>query len=492
MKLLKVLCVIALVFAVSAVAYAETQSVKISGDIAMRGFARGNYDLNNDPVAIETGVVGADTGAISTAWATFLQSTAEVQIDADLTDNVGGVIRLVNQRVWGNSNYFSEAGSMTGSIEAPFGDRFTSIAIAPGGDAFEVGVDLAYIELKEFLYSPLTLKIGRQDLWFGKGFIVGASQSDPSRSLFAREYTAINSFDAVRATLDYNPWTVDGVYAKIAENGLRADDDTNLWGINIGYVFDQYNAEVEGYSWYKNRRFCGNSASANAATLITTAYGHDTDDVINFGARGSFDPVEDWTVAVEGAYQCGEFLGFNGQKFNRNRRGFAVDAMVECRYFQEDYAWHPVGSLEYILYSGQHDIGDVGPTTNGAYKGWDRMYRGKFDTAIREFQNVYYKTLQGSTPSCTNQHQLLMKGTVEPTDSLTVDATYGLFWLAERYSSSITNKDVGSELDLNVTWDYTEDVSFNFLAGWFFPGEHFLAGRNDVATDVVGTVKLSF
>ncbi len=485
MRFLKVLCVMALVFAVSAVAYAETQSVKVSGDITMRGFARGCYDLNNDPVAL------ADDGSISNAWGTFLQSTAEVQIDADLTDNVGGVIRLVNQRVWGSGNYFSEGGALTGQVAMPYDDTFTRTAVAPGSaDAFEVALDLAYIELKEFLYSPLTLKIGRQDLWFGKGFIVGASQMDPTAALFAREYTAINSFDAVRATLDYSPWTIDGVYAKIHENALRADDDTNLWGVNVGYVFDQYNAEAEGYGWYKNRRFCGRAA--NAATLIPVAYGHDSDDVYTLGGRGSFDPIENWTVAVEGAYQFGEYLGKPETKWNRNRRAFAVDVSAECRYFQEEFAWKPVASLEYILYSGQLDMGENSPNNSGNYTGWDFMYRGKFDTAIREFQNVYYGTLQGSAPSNTNQHQLLLKGSIEPTDSITVDATYAHFWLAERWSAANKATDVGGEFDFKVTWDYTEDVSFNFLSGWFFPGSHFLEGRNDVATDVVGTVKLSF
>ncbi|MGB3113921.1 MAG: hypothetical protein WBC00_04830, partial [Candidatus Omnitrophota bacterium] len=95
MKLFKILCVLALVFAFTTIAYAETQSVKVSGDIALRTFARNNYDLDNDDA------VATNNGAESTDWASYLLSTAEVQIDADLTDNVSGVIRLVNQRVWG-------------------------------------------------------------------------------------------------------------------------------------------------------------------------------------------------------------------------------------------------------------------------------------------------------------------------------------------------------------------------------------------------------
>ncbi len=482
MKLFKVMCVIALVFAMSAIAYAETQSVKVSGDITLRALARGDYDLNDNDIA--------GLGE-SNDWATHLMSTAEIQIDADLTDNVAGVIRLVNQRVWGDDNYNALAGGELRQINqnGQVGNR----TINGTGAAFELSLDLAYIELKEFLYSPLSLKIGRQDLWFGKGFIIGLNQLDPAAgagTLYAPEYTAINSFDAVRATLDYDPWTIDAVFAKIAENSRRSDDDINLYGVNVGYVFDSYNAEAEAYWWMKQSRNVGAPAAANNA--LTSANGNVSNDVHTFGLRGSFDPIEDWTVALEGAFQTGEYLIASGQLNERDRRAFAVDASVECRYWQDDFAWKPVLGAEYIFYSGEENIGNQGVGTTGRYTAWDPMYRGKFDTAIREFQNVYYTTAQGSTPSYTNQHQILISSTVEPTDSLTVEAIYGHFWLAENFSTALTDKDVGDELDLQLTWDYTEDVQFGLLAGWFFPGDHWVTPNNDTATDVVGTVKLSF
>jgi len=488
MKLLKVMCVMALVVAVSAIAYAETQSVKVSGDITLRAFMRNNYDLDNDEACIP---------GQSTDVASYLTSTAELQVDADLTDNVAGCVRLVNQRVWGDGLYESSAGAVTGTVDAPFKDQFTAAAVAPGNPgAYAVMVDLAYIELKEFLYSPLTLRIGRQDLWFGKGFIIGANMQNPQGSLFSPEYTAITSFDAVRATLDYDPWTIDAVYAKIAENYRRADDDINLWGVNVGYVFDEYNAEAEGYWWYKNERYCGSTTPGN---LIDVRNGHDSNDVHTLGLRGSFDPIEDWTIALEGAYQAGEYLGANNQNDDRSRSAWAFDVMLECRYWQDDFAWRPVGGVEYIYYSGEADMGNVSQTANGTYNGWDPMFRGKFDTAIREWQNVYYGTAMASGPSFTNQHQVLVRGTLEPTDSLTFDATYANFWLDEAWAVRTTalanenkSKYIGSEVDLQLTWDYTEDVSFNLLSGWFFPGGHFSSDRDDIATDIVGTVKLSF
>ena len=490
MKLLKVLCVFVLVFAVSAIAYAETQSVKVSGDITMRTFARNNYDLDNDDIE-------PITGGASTDWATYLLSTAEVQIDADLTDNVSGVIRLVNQRVWGSGPYNNVAGEL-GALNVPFVDQVIARPIAPGtAAAFDVQVDLAYIELKEFLYSPLTLRIGRQDLWFGKGFIIGNALTDPNASLFPQEYTAIKSFDAVRATLDYDPWTIDAVFAKIIEGSRRADDDMNLWGVNVGYIFDVYNAEAEVYWFYKQDRMTGTAVAQPPRASVRN--GADSNDVHTIGTRGSFDPIEDWTIAGELAYQAGSFVGINAQQERRKRGGWAADASLECRYWQDQFAWRPVAAVEYVFYSGEENIGNRNVWTDGTYNGWDPMFRGKFDTAIREFQNVFYGTAMASSPSYTNQHQMLVRGTLEPTDSLTFEALFGYFWLAEpwaektQWQNQNTKKDIGAEVDLRLTWDYTEDVSFDLLTGWFFPsGGHYAGNADDVATDIVGTVKLSF
>jgi hypothetical protein len=492
MKLFKIACVLVLVFAVSAVAYAETQSVKVSGDIALRTFARNNYDLDNDDAN------AAVTGIESTDWATYLLSTTEVQVEADLTDNVSGVIRLVNQKVWGSAPYVDNAGAELGIVASPFVDRVGARPVATGvAAAFDINIDLAYIELKEFLYSPLTLRIGRQDLWFGKGFIIGNALLDPQGSLYPLEYTAIKSFDAIRATLDYDPWTIDGVFAKIGEYARRADDDTNLWGINVGYVFDEYNGEGEAYWFYKQDRMCGTAGPAGRASVIN---GNDSNDIHVFGARGSFDPIEDWTIALEGAYQTGKYLGVNNQISERIRSAWAVDAMVQCRYWADQFAWKPVMEVEYIFYSGEENLGNSATdvTANGHYNGWDPMFRGKFDTAIREFQNVFYRTAMASSPSGTNQHQLLVTGIVQPTDSLTFTARYGHFWLVEKWASvsTVVNQNaemqLGDEVDLNLTWDYTEDVQFSLLTAWFFPGDHFAGGQDDIATDIVGTVKLSF
>jgi hypothetical protein len=92
-------------------------------------------------------------------------------------------------------------------------------------------------------------------------------------------------------------------------------------------------------------------------------------------------------------------------------------------------------------------------------------------------------------------------GSIQPMDSLTVKANYNLFWNMYAYLDTPpiggqgfdkTKGFVGQEFDIQANWDYTEDVSFNLLAGWFIPGEVYFDGKADPATDVVGSVKVSF
>jgi len=507
MRLLKGLCVLALAIGLTGLVYAETQSVKISGDLTVRSFFRGDYDLDkNDTEQGEVFTAGANIRTSgSDDWQKYFMTTTEVQVDADLTDNVGAVIRLFNQRDW---NVYTKSITQTTNIAPLTYGGYTAT-----DDEFDIGVDLAYIELKEFLYSPLTLKIGRQDIWFGKGLVVGANQQDPQATINANEYTSVNSFDALRATLDYDPWTVDLVVAKTFEGLIDSNDDEDLYGLNVGYIFDVYNAEAEAY-WFNKRDKKVENFNIKEGNIIHT-----------MGLRGSCDPIENWTVAAESAFQWGQYVGTRDQLNKRDRSAFAIDASLECRHFQQQYSWKPKLGAEYIYYSGNKNIEDEMTenhnlsVVSGTYTGWDRMYRGKFDSAVREFMGTYYLSNQDvnnarvgsyySYPDASdqNQHQIIVIGSVQPTDSLTVDCRYINFWqqyetghFDTRYAPHTASngrwvKDasyLGGEVDVELTWDYTEDVSFGLLCAWFFPGSHYYDQSNDVAQDIVGTVKLSF
>jgi hypothetical protein len=64
------------------------------------------------------------------------------------------------------------------------------------------------------------------------------------------------AFDAIRATLNYDPLVIDVVYAVIDHatvTGANSNDWINLYGINAAYQFsDKWNTLAEGYFWSKD------------------------------------------------------------------------------------------------------------------------------------------------------------------------------------------------------------------------------------------------
>jgi hypothetical protein len=528
MKFFRIAMVLAIALCLAGSVYAETQSVKVSGDLTVRGIWRGDYDYRSatpasDPARTgmtrDTGGMngvaspGAGGGTIAGGYygasQSWWMSQAEVQVDAELTDNVSTVIRILNQRDWNVQN----KNIVAGQDLRPNGLG----GYVPQTDEFEVQLDLAYVTLKNFVYCPLTVTIGRQDLWFGKGFIIGSNQINNNwidlqgannNILHAPEYTSMNAFDSIKAVLDYDPWTITGVWANIWNNTVGEADGIDLWGINVGYKFDCYKAEAEAYWFYKRDN--------SIEQWRTNMWGNS--NVHTFGIRGSMDPIECVTLSGEVAVQAGAYTANTLQLATRERAAWALDVAAEYRGLMDCWAWKPKAGIEYILYSGNKDDENLANNNTNAYTGWDRMFRGKYDSAIREWVGTYYASYDygprsNSLPSCadasfTNQSQLIFSGSLQPMDCLTLKGNWNLFWTVEDYvtwpnvpaqqagSFSQGQKRgglIGNELDVQAIWDYTEDVSFGLLMGWFMPnGDVYYAGNNDTASDIVGTVKVSF
>lgn len=484
MKLVGIITAILLIFAFALPAYAETQSVRVSGDLTIRGIHRDEFDLNkNGPSEDED----------------FLMTTAEVQIDADLTDNVSTVIRIVNQRNWGDSDYRS-------LTREHLSTGTTAYNLDLGHSLLDLGVDLAYVQIKELIFQPVTLKLGRQDLWFGRGLVIGANQVDPgqisaiiagvnlgtSRGIGSPELTAFNAFDAARLTIDfeqYAPFVVDLVYFKNDEGDIDAEDDVNVWGVNMAYDWDVYNAETEAYCWLK---LDGTNTSQS-----TTLGGYD--ELYTIGARGSFVPHEDAVFGAEAAVQLGDYVG-NANQPQRKRLGYLLNAYVDYLGWTK-YLYSPKLGAEYLFLSGDHNVGKG----DDLKAGWDAMYRGYYPLLIRPFQGYYYMTGRfplGSDLGLTNQHAFILKGSLQPLDDVKFEATAAKYYFDEEALQGGTGHDIGTELDLMTTYDYTEDVTFSLLTAWFFPGKVYdnenpanngVADLNpETATEVIGSCKVSF
>ncbi|MDO8603341.1 MAG: alginate export family protein [Candidatus Omnitrophota bacterium] len=457
-KFLKLMSVLAIVALIAVPAFAEVQNVKVSGDIDSKIITRSNYDFINGN--------NTDTD-------TWFNTVTRVQIDADLTDNVSTSVRLLNERDWDTE-------------PAPG-------ANTPGDTA--ISLDLASVKLKEMFYAPLTLTIGRQLLRFGSGLVVGDPDSNDTSinaAIEARDLSARKSFDAIRATFDYNPLVLDVIFAKISANTIggsattgRNRDDADLSGINAAYKFDKYNSEVEAYV------FANHTKQGNLNL--------ESNQVYTYGVRGSLEPISKLVVNAELATQQGDYRTAGPIKLDRS--AWAADAGAS---YAIDYKWSPKVALNYIYRSGQKQGGnDADDDTTGVskYKAWDTSFEDQTHGIVAN--SIFDGNNDGVD---SNGSTINLMAAVVPLQDLTVALDYYYYRLAQKWTDldvvtrntttgayAVRNdKNLGQEVDLSLGYDYTEDVKLGLTAGYFLPGKTFLKDNNDPATTVMADVKVSF
>ncbi len=482
MKSLKALFVLALAVAFAVPAYAETQNIKVSGEIDAYWLDRANFDLkkNNDMGVVPASYAGSYAGGGAFAAGTpnyrsdssnYFMGITQLEVAADLTDNVSTVINLVNQRDM-NANQWVDPASAT-------------YATTPNNQAneFDILLDLAYVQMKEIFYSPLTLTIGRQDLMFGRGFIVGWNPSNPNNTIQATEFTALQSFDAVRATLDFNPWTIDLVYSKIYENAVNSEDDKDLYIANVNYKFAEYNAVAEGY-------YVG---ELDRAALASTSTSVGSNDTHTLGGRVQFDPISQITLGAELAYEFGNYRPASTSP-HRDRSAWATDIFGEYHW---DYTWKPMLGLEYVLFSGESDLA---ASSTSSYGSWNGNYSSPTYGWIHQYLETYYGTAQPNDQNAAQNIQIInVYGTLKPMEDLILGANFYYYWAAADMhvvttnpNSSTLSRDIGYEIDTSITYNYTENVSFNLMMDWFVPGNLYSSGNDAIASQYVSSVKVTF
>jgi hypothetical protein len=143
----------------------------------------------------------------------IVEMRTRLHVKADFTDSVSAFIELDSYDYWGEdfrSNYITGIDGRAAS-----------------GD--DVEIFQAYIDARELWGTPLSLRVGRQELAFGSQWLIG-----PRDNSFL--FTGA-SFDAVRLTYALDELSIDAFASKLAERfGDFGDDDTDLYGIYASYT----------------------------------------------------------------------------------------------------------------------------------------------------------------------------------------------------------------------------------------------------------------
>ena len=452
------LAVVLMVAFVAVPAFASVQNVKVSGSIDSTFLSRTNFDLGFD-------LDGDETQNL------FITQTT-LQVDADLTDQVSATVGLINERPW---NTGSETGATT-----------------------DIDLYLAYVTLREMLYSPLTVVVGRQEFSYGNSLVVdsgGTNNAAPGDSNLgvAGDLTKQTVQDAVRLIFDYNPLTLEVLYSKLDSrtNVLANDarDDIDLYGVNSTYELgDDLNTQVEAYFFARIDKLA--LAGRGGTTKSDTVYVP--------GLRASADILDGLNVQGEVAWQRGNRVNTTSGAENDNQQREAMAAQIISNY-QIPNDVLPDGleeykpSLQYVYtyVSGDSNPNDTatqgaaGTYTQNTWTAWDPMLENQ---GGRKIYNALF--------NLSNAHIHAVKLTANPMEDVTTSVTWtGLsldkdinggnrsFGLLQPDGGGaialgtsqykVDEKSLGYEIDVEAIYDYTEDVQIGATLGWFVPGDIF-------------------
>ena len=439
-KATAVLLAVGMLLAISTSVMAEVQNVRLGGDIRTRMYyTKGLYSVDVDEKKDDF----------------FFRQRTRVSAEADLTDNVWVVSTVEADGVWGQQVVEVK----TEEVEVN-GETVEVTTNRKVNNDWDVNIAEAYIQLSEIAYSPWTTKIGRQYLNYGRGFLISSREW---------EY----KFDCFRNILDFYPWTIDLFYSRLVESdqavtggGLdKAADDEDLWGLNMNYQADLWS--MEGYVFGKRDQF-------------GPEYGDLKQAPIAVGIRFDASPVEAFDIWGEFAYEFGKYqtLGMDDQE---TIRAFGFDLGMVYVF---DVTWEPAVALSYAYGSG--DKGD--DAVNPDKKTFDPL-----------FNYNYYG--YAYSPRLSNIGILNLQASILPSEATTFVLDFYYYSQAKDRAMVMGNpdmdnggvsamtsgedKNLGMELDAIFEYDYTEDVSTQFVFAWFKPGKAYdLPTNNEDPDDV--------
>jgi hypothetical protein len=494
---MKKLLVLALLVVLASPAFAAIQNVKVSGDITSSYLDRQNFGLGS-----LVGYNGGDSYTVGTpaglkSQNVFMTQT-RVRIDADLSDNVSATVRLINERAWSQA------------------------ANGNPGNNDGVDLDLAYVTLREFLYSPLTVTIGRQEIIMGNGLIIGGGPNEVTSGQFnnvANDLSLIDSEDGIKAVLDYKPLTLTMFYYKEGQTissmrGLYNNNGSNsdAYGINANYQLgDAMNTVVEGYLF---GRISGNTISAEGpvtGTLGSYTYNAaDKGDTLYVpGLRASTNPIKGLNVQGELAWQLGNHSVTNTVGSNTNveesEHRDAMAAQLLASYslpVLEKYKPAVNASFTYVS----------GDKNSGSNYGSDAVKSAKVDTAWDQFDKSQNGgTIYNAIFPLSDMYIYSVGASMAPLEDVTVAASWTDLIAAAKVAdtglaliqpnstvvfpraSGKKNADgLGNEYDVNIGYAYTEDVTFGVSLGWFLAGSAFDSVNRGTASQAMADVKVAF
>ena len=396
----RTLLAVALIASLGSVAFAELQNVEIGGSLRIRGDYF-NYDSIGD--------------------SSFIKQRTRLNVKADFTQDVSAFIELESYDIWGED----------------FRSVYLTGSDSRGGD----NVDLyqAYIEARNMWGTPLTARVGRQEIALGNQFLVGVKDVS---SIF----TGL-SFDALRLTYANDVVSIDAIAAKLAETyNDFGDGDVDFYALYGSYLGIE-DVTLDAY-WMFVRDDQGFLASVLDGTTV---------DLHTVGLRGA-GVIGGFDFELEAAYQFGNVDGvpsacpFGFGEADVDFGELAVNMEVGYTF---DASWQPRVFARFAYLGG----GDPDDSC------WSNDYTLPFN---RLFSNVEYSELIDQTAlSNVFVYSLGLQALVTESLELKLVGTY--FQADEEYFG--VDSDLGWEVGVYADYQYSEDLAIRAGYAHYFGGD---------------------
>jgi hypothetical protein len=408
----------------------------------------------------------------------FVETATTLHARADFTDDVSAMIQIYDYSVWGEDFRSDWVTGLDGRAT-----RF------PTGN---LEIHQAYIDIDGVFDLPLKLRIGRQELKYGKGWLV-SNMLTPTQRL---------SFDGVRAIYDMEPLTLDGFYAKLDERfSAEQDGDTDFMGLYATY--DGWEAlSLSGYwFWLRDAQSLNDTNLFWGAELIENILGVDDYGVSNLHtvgvrANGKSGP---WDYDLEVAYQFGDahahgflFKSIGGVYGDDDAEYDNWAAEFFAGYTFEDATWEPRLGIQAAYYEGE-DNRDI---TLGEWL--NPFYLPEASVSFnRLFTDRNYMPVVNDNGWLSNFWELAVMCDLQITDKIRWHGQLAHAWVVEPFDYPATfelgdwripiapnlsfwteevDDELGWEASFWVRYDYSDDLYFLVYYNHLFVGDGLASG----------------
>jgi len=320
-------------------------------------------------------------------------------------------------------------------------------------------------------YYPWGIEFGRRYYSVGQGITYG------------------NVHDGVEANATFADWNFKGFFAHtlphesnidVSVPGALKKSDRSFYGFEGRYIgFSGHG--VYGYGLVQRDSSNEDPTSFNQEFEYNSEY-------LGLGLQGKLFPQMNYWAEV--MYQSGESYIF-GSNEERHIKAWAGD-------FGATYNWdvysHPNFTVQYSFGSGDGDRANVTDTEFGNSSGQDNgfLYFGYLPTGL------------ALAPRLSNIHMYKAGVLLKPLEdikhfkNLSLGIDYFHFLKDENsggisdLDATVTDKDIGDEINVNVAWQILSDTTLTLQYGYFIAGDAFPDASDDSETYFSTDLTLTF